>query len=62
MDFMINMDGFFDDADGPRQRLARYQACLQEFERLNHEDNYVKQIRKEIKQLQQLVADMGPHN
>ncbi|WP_157577497.1 MULTISPECIES: hypothetical protein [Shewanella] len=49
------MDELFDIADGPEQRLARYQACLQEFERLNHEDNYVKQIRQEIQYLQRAI-------
>ena len=55
MESIINFDEILNLIGTPENRLKRYRACLNEFDRLNYDDHFIKQIRLEIVQLENLV-------
>jgi len=52
MDSIINLEEYFELAGSPESKLKRYQACLQEFDRLNYDDPFIRQIRNEVVSLE----------
>ncbi len=52
MDSIINLEEYFDLVGSEESKLRRYQACLQEFERLNYDDPFIRQIRNEVVSLE----------
>ncbi|GIU25229.1 hypothetical protein L2719_10670 [Shewanella schlegeliana] len=59
MDSIIGMHDQREFAATPEAQLARYQACLIEFEQLQYSDKYILQIKQDIKKLQALIAKKG---
>lgn len=53
MDVKTKMDFLFSSALSPERKLEMYQACLDEFERLQYDDPYVAEIRREAEKLRQ---------
>ncbi|MCH4295147.1 MULTISPECIES: hypothetical protein [Shewanella] len=45
------MDFLFSPTLTPERKLEMYQACLDEFERLQYDDPYVAEIRREAEKL-----------
>ncbi|QYJ86268.1 hypothetical protein K0I73_00340 [Shewanella mesophila] len=56
MDSIINFEEFMDRQLTPEQKLARYRACLFEFEQLNYEDAFIQQVKRDVKQLETLIS------
>ncbi len=59
MDSIIGMHNQMEFGATPEAQLARYQACLVEFEQLQYTDDYVLQIKEDIKKLQCLIEKKG---
>ncbi len=59
MDSIIGVDEQMEFGTTPEVQLARYQICLSEFEQLQYTDEYVLQIKEDIKKLQALIAKKG---
>ncbi|AZQ12523.1 hypothetical protein STH12_03464 [Shewanella khirikhana] len=51
MDVKAKMDFLFSPTLTPERKLEMYQACLDEFERLQYDDPYVAEIRREAEKL-----------
>ncbi|CAM3330681.1 hypothetical protein [Shewanella pealeana] len=59
MDSIIGVNEQMEFGATPEAQLARYQICLSEFEQLQYTDEYVLQIKEDIKKLQALIAKKG---
>ncbi|GIU14345.1 MULTISPECIES: hypothetical protein [unclassified Shewanella] len=59
MDSIIGVDEQMEFGATPEAQLTRYQACLVEFEQLQYTDEYVLQVKEDIKKLQTLIAKKG---
>ncbi|RTR37335.1 hypothetical protein EKG38_19225 [Shewanella canadensis] len=59
MDSIINLEEYFELAGSPESKLKRYQACLQEFDRLNYDDPFIRQIRNEVVSLEKWLKLSG---
>lgn len=59
MDSIINLEEYFELAGSPESKLKRYQACLQEFDRLNYDDPFIRQIRNEVVSLEKRLKLSG---
>ncbi|GIU17138.1 hypothetical protein TUM4644_02040 [Shewanella colwelliana] len=56
MESIICFDEIMDLTATPEHKLQRYRACLHEFERLNYEDPFIRQIRTEVARLEQELS------
>ncbi|MCK8045075.1 hypothetical protein MSG37_09270 [Shewanella sp. 1CM18E] len=56
MDSIIGMHEQMEFGSTPEGQLARYRACLKAFEQMQYTDNYVLQIKEDIKKLELLIA------
>lgn len=59
MDSIIDVHEQMEFGATPEAQLAQYQTCLSEFEQLKYTDEYVLQIKEDIKKLQALIAKKG---
>lgn len=57
MESIISIDELLGNIGTPEQRLKRYQACLNEFEQLNYDDPFIRQIRAEVFLLQKTIKE-----
>ena len=60
MESIINFEEILDLVGSPENRLKRYRACLNEFDRLQYDDHFIKQIRLEIVHLEEQVKNLHP--
>ena len=58
MESIINFEEILDLVGSPENRLKRYRACLNEFDRLQYDDHFIKQIRLEIVHLEEQVKTL----
>ncbi|SQH74417.1 conserved protein of unknown function [Shewanella benthica] len=59
MESIINFEEILDLVGSPENRLKRYRACLNEFDRLQYDDPFIKQIRLEIVHLEEQVKTLA---
>ncbi|BAJ04227.1 hypothetical protein [Shewanella violacea] len=59
MESIINFEEILDLVGTPENKLRRYRACLREFDRLQYDDPFIKQIRNEIVHLEAQVKACG---
>ncbi len=55
MESIINFEELMDNTLTPEQKLARYRACLFEFEQLNYEDAFIQQVKRDVQRLETLI-------
>ncbi|AQS40574.1 hypothetical protein Sps_05511 [Shewanella psychrophila] len=60
MESIINFEEILDLVGSPENRLKRYRACVNEFDRLQYDDPFIKQIRLEIIHLEEQVKKLQP--
>lgn len=60
MESIINFDEILNLVGTPESKLKRYRACLNEFDRLNYEDPFIKQIRVEVAHLEEQIKNLTP--
>ena len=58
MESIINFEEILDLVGSPENRLKRYLSCLNEFERLQYDDPFIKQIRLEVAHLEEQVKTL----
>ncbi|MEC4726254.1 hypothetical protein HWQ46_11900 [Shewanella sp. D64] len=57
MESIISIDELLGNIGTPEYRLKRYQACLNEFEKLNYDDPFIRQIRAEVSLLEKIIKE-----
>ncbi|GGI87076.1 hypothetical protein GCM10007978_26030 [Shewanella hanedai] len=57
MESIISIDELLGNIGTPEHRLKRYQACLNEFDQLNYDDPFIRQIRAEMIILEKKIQD-----
>ncbi|ACA89052.1 hypothetical protein [Shewanella woodyi] len=62
MESIISIDELLGNIGTPESKLRRYQACLNEFDRLNYDDPFIRQIREEATRLEQKIKESKTQN
>lgn len=59
MESIINFEEFLELVSTPENKIRRYRACLNEFDRLQYDDPFIKQIRLELVHLEKQVKTLS---
>jgi hypothetical protein len=57
MESIMSMDELQNNIGTPENKLKRYRACLNEFDQLNYDDPFIRQIRNEVISLERKIEE-----